>query len=641
MCLLMVYNVGFQIGSGLSQGTSMTLGFSTGLFERFRNPRDQRDFVTAGAAIGVAVAFNAPIGGLLFAFEEVASFFSTSLGWQTFVGCMLGVFMLNLCRSLQTTLSGGTFGLFDGDASTVFYEVRQVVSNHVAAVAPAAVIGAACGLAAVVFTIANLKCSRLRSRIIGSDPRRRMAEPLIIALIFVTASMLLPQFAPCIQPSCVNQQNSKDPICEAGATATSGVTAEAGLLGEHYTCRPLYNPSGGPKLIQPYNPLAILLDVPGDDAIRHLLTRGTHLQFRFAPLAAMLAVYFTAAAVIAGSAISTGLFVPMLLIGCLIGRMVGLATVHLAARWAGEGSTGIFLSPSPWAWIDPGVFALFGAAAFMGGTTRLTMSLAVIMLEMSNDVRMLLPVLVAIGTAKCVADAVTPALYHGQLALKAVPYLNEAPAAAVSLDLLPVSRLMASPVVTFRERMAVSHLRRVLRDTTHNGFPVVRTTQQGQVVVGLITRPVVMALLRHDLQVEAAGRRSRSAAPPAPTYGDLSRVHVSPAQQRAISEQQLAVLQAAAGDEAAEALGNGSGSAAADTGQTEGGREIDLQPYVNTSALTVDEGFSAERTYILLRTLGLRHITIVDRGNHPKGMITRKDLLGYRLDEAVQQFQMT
>ena len=28
----------------------MTLGFSTGLFQRFRNPRDQRDFVTAGDA---------------------------------------------------------------------------------------------------------------------------------------------------------------------------------------------------------------------------------------------------------------------------------------------------------------------------------------------------------------------------------------------------------------------------------------------------------------------------------------------------------------------------------------------------------------------------------------------------------------
>jgi len=35
--------------------------------------------------------------------------------------------------------------------------------------------------------------------------------------------------------------------------------------------------------------------------------------------------------------------------------------------------------------------------------------------------------------------------------------------------------------------------------------------------------------------------------------------------------------------------------------------------YINTSAITVDEGFSAERTYILLRTLGLRHVTVVDR----------------------------
>lgn len=37
--------------------------------------------------------------------------------------------------------------------------------------------------------------------------------------------------------------------------------------------------------------------------------------------------------------------------------------------------------PLQWAWIDPGAFALVGAGAFMGGVTRLTVALAVIMIE--------------------------------------------------------------------------------------------------------------------------------------------------------------------------------------------------------------------------------------------------------------------
>lgn len=644
-------HIGALIGSGLSQGSSSTLKFSTGLFERFRNPRDQREFVTAGAAIGVAVAFNAPIGGLLFAFEEVASFFSTALGWQTFFGCMLGVLVLNLCRSVESSLSGGIFGLFAGTASTVFYEVTQVVNNHVVAVVPAAVVGLCCGLAAVVFTMVNLKCSRLRSRYIGDCPRKRMAEPLIMALVFVTISMLLPQFFACITPTCANQQGASAPVCREGASPASGVTAEVGLLDEHYTCKPdINNGTGGASIFQPYNPLAILLDVPGDDAIRHLLTRGTHLQFQWAPLIVMLLVYFTGATLLAGTAIASGLFVPMLVIGCVIGRMVGLATVQLAAKWTGPESTGIFLAPSPWAWIDPGVFALFGAAGFMGGTTRLTMSLAVIMLEMSNDVRMLLPVLVTIGTAKVVADAMTPALYHAQLALKAVPYLDEAPEAAVSLDLVPVSSLMASPVVSFPERVPAHQLRHTLRQTSHNGFPVVRNTGRGQVFVGLVTRQVVGALLRHHRN---SPRGASSGSTPTnsrqqhqpPSYGDISRQSPAPTWEQPFgSEQQLAVLQNK--DSISGVVSAAASSVSSEDGhlhsesESEGADVIDLRPYMNTSAISVDECFSAERTYILLRTLGLRHITITDRFNCPQGMITRKDLLGFRLDEAARQYEM-
>jgi H+/Cl- antiporter ClcA len=44
----------------------------------------------------------------------------------------------------------------------------------------------------------------------------------------------------------------------------------------------------------------------------------------------MLGWYFLGAAVAAGSAISSGLFVPMLLMGAILGRLVGLATTDIA-----------------------------------------------------------------------------------------------------------------------------------------------------------------------------------------------------------------------------------------------------------------------------------------------------------------------
>jgi chloride channel 7 len=42
---------------------------------------------------------------------------------------------------------------------------------------------------------------------------------------------------------------------------------------------------------------------------------------------------------------------------------------------------------------------------------------------MSNDVRILLPIMVAIMLAKTVADAATHSLYHGLLEAKCVPFL--------------------------------------------------------------------------------------------------------------------------------------------------------------------------------------------------------------------------
>lgn len=63
------------------------------------------------------------------------------------------------------------------------------------------------------------------------------------------------------------------------------------------------------------------------------MSRGAHRRFGYESLLVMLAWYFLGAAVAAGSAISSGLFVPMLMMGAIAGRLVGLATTDIADKY--------------------------------------------------------------------------------------------------------------------------------------------------------------------------------------------------------------------------------------------------------------------------------------------------------------------
>ena len=73
----------------------------------------RREFTTAGVAAGVSAGFNAPIGGLLFAMEDLSSFWTKTLSWQTFFCCVIATIAAQIFNiSFDGFNYEGPFGAF-------------------------------------------------------------------------------------------------------------------------------------------------------------------------------------------------------------------------------------------------------------------------------------------------------------------------------------------------------------------------------------------------------------------------------------------------------------------------------------------------------------------------------------------------
>lgn len=87
------------------------------LFNKFnKNEGKRREILSASAAAGVAVAFGAPIGGVLFSLEEVSYYFPTKTMIRSYFCALVAAMALKVRCCLSREQEGGDHGHAIGES---------------------------------------------------------------------------------------------------------------------------------------------------------------------------------------------------------------------------------------------------------------------------------------------------------------------------------------------------------------------------------------------------------------------------------------------------------------------------------------------------------------------------------------------
>jgi chloride channel 3/4/5 len=122
----------------------------------------------------------------------------------------------------------------------------------------------------------------------------------------------------------------------------------------------------------------------------------------------------------------------------------------------------------------PGIYSMVGAAAVLGGVTRVTISLVVIMFELTSGLQLIVPFMVAVLISKAVGDCFTGGVYDVAIMLRGYPYLHEPD------DLTFETRacdIMDTELECFfsSEARSAKELLQVCNDCKHKGRPVLHS----------------------------------------------------------------------------------------------------------------------------------------------------------------------
>ncbi|XP_061416629.1 H(+)/Cl(-) exchange transporter 4-like isoform X1 [Lethenteron reissneri] len=523
------------------------------LFPKYRtNEAKKREVLSAASAAGVSVAFGAPIGGVLFSLEEVSYYFPMKTLWRSFFAALVAAFVLRAINPF-------------GNSRLVLFYVEYHTPWYLFELVPFIALGVFGGLWGAAFIKLNIAwCRRRKTTGLGRYP---VAEVLVVTAVTAIISYPNPytrmntsQLISELFTDCGPLKSS--PLCDYVSLASND-SVEPGAGGDDVPDRP-----AGPDVYTALWQLAMAL------ATKIPLTVLTF-----------------------GMKVPSGLFIPSMAVGAVAGRLLGVCVEQLAVQhrdwiffrgWCHAGAD----------CITPGLYAMVGAAACLGGVTRMTVSLVVIMFELTGGLEYIVPLMAAVMTSKWVGDAFgREGIYGAHIRLNGYPFLDAKESAGAPCWARDVMRPRgdSATLVTLRsEGMTLREVEEVVTRCRHTAFPVMTGTQSPR-LVGMVLRCDIM------IAIESARKKQ-------PGLSDNCMVSFGGSGR--------------SGSESTE-VAEGSGGDGV-TGET-----LCLRSILDVSPFTLTDQTPMEIVIDIFRKMGLRQCLITHHGRL-LGIITKKDLLRHQ-----------
>ena len=255
---------------------------------------------------------------------------------------------------------------------------------------------------------------------------------------------------------------------------------------------------------------------------------------------------------------------------------------------------------------DPGMYAVIGMASFLGGSGRITMMLACVIVELTDDASLIGPVGLASIISMIVGNLFNHGLYHGLIPVQNLPFLNSEPADVMwivqVIDVMVSARQDEhgkSGVVCVSKTMKAKEMQELVErcasgEITHHAFPVVDCAHDFTDAAGVT----------HDQNLRLRG---------------------------IISLENLKIAASGGNNMSGKAMGLSRGFSMMNLIG-----KINLLDFADRSPITTVPHAKVARAFDVFRKLGMRHMCVTDSEGILVGILTRKDLMTFRLADNIR-----